>query len=80
MFMRQITLGMEYLHDNHVVHERLPNGWTKKAVKNLAGEQKGRWVVFLITPDQRMIRTEKQLKLYMMLLKTLKLCRQIDTC
>ena len=50
--------------DNHVVHERLPNGWTKKAVKNLAGEQKGRWVVFLITPDQRMIRTEKQLKLY----------------
>ena len=20
MFMRQITLGMEYLHDNHVVH------------------------------------------------------------
>ena len=51
-------------HDNHVVHERLPNGWTKKAVKNLAGEQKGRWVVFLITPDQRMIRTEKQLKLY----------------
>ena len=20
MFMRQITLGLEYLHDNHVVH------------------------------------------------------------
>ena len=51
-------------HDNHVVHERLPNGWTKKAVKTLTGEQKGRWVVFLITPDQRMIKTEKQLKLY----------------
>ena len=50
--------------DNHVVHERLPNGWTKKAVKTLAGEQKGRWVVYLITPDQRMIKTEKQLKLY----------------
>ena len=50
--------------DNHVVHERLPNGWTKKAVKTLTGEQKGRWVVFLITPDQRMIKTEKQLKLY----------------
>ena len=50
--------------DNHVVHERLPNGWTKKAVKTLTGEQKGRWAVFLITPDQRMIKTEKQLKLY----------------
>ncbi len=25
--------------NNHVVHERLPNGWTKKAVKRLSGER-----------------------------------------
>ncbi len=49
---------------NHVVHERLPNGWTKKAVKRLEGELKGKWDTFLITPDQKMLKSPGDLKLY----------------
>ena len=48
----------------HIVKERLPNGWIKKAVKRLSGISKGKWEVFLITPDQRILRTPGDLKLY----------------
>ncbi len=46
------------------VHERLPNGWMKKAVKRLEGEQRGKWDTFLITPDQKMLKSPGDLKLY----------------
>jgi hypothetical protein len=72
---------------NHVIHERLPNGWTKKAVKRLSGgteylltttfcndysksylcssgDQKGRWDMYLITPDQKILKSANDLKLY----------------
>lgn len=49
---------------SHVVHERLPNGWTKKAVKRLDGEQQGKWDMYLITPDQKMLKSPSDLKLY----------------
>ncbi len=42
------------------VHERLPNGWMKKAVQR----QDGKWDVFLITPDQKMLKSPSDLKLY----------------
>ena len=50
------------VNKNHVVHERLPNGWMKKAVKRL--ELGGKWEMFLITPDQKMLKTPSDLKLY----------------
>eukprot|EP00094_Tigriopus_californicus_P001742 TCALIF_01684-PB protein Name:"Similar to trx Histone-lysine N-methyltransferase trithorax (Drosophila virilis)" AED:0.11 eAED:0.18 QI:0/0.63/0.41/0.91/0.90/1/12/267/3483 len=49
---------------NHVIHERLPNGWTKKAVKRLTGEQIGKWDMYLITPDQKILKSPSDLKLY----------------
>jgi len=45
---------------NNGLHERLPNGWKKKAVKRVEGG----WDVFLITPDQKILRTPGDLKLY----------------
>ena len=49
---------------SHVVIERLPNGWRKKAVKRLSGVAKGRWDRCLITPDQKILRNPIDLKLY----------------
>lgn len=49
---------------SHVVYERLPNGWSKKAVKRLCGVQKGKWDMYLITPDQKLLRSQTELKLY----------------
>ena len=49
---------------SHVVIERLPNGWSKKAVKRLSGVAKGRWDRCLITPDQKILRNPIDLKLY----------------
>ena len=48
----------------HVVHERLPNGWMKKAVKRLSGTRKGAWDMYLITPDQKILKSAPELKLY----------------
>ena len=48
----------------HIIEERLPNGWIKKAVKRLSGIKKGKWEVFLITPDRRFLRTPEDLKVY----------------
>ena len=44
--------------------ERLPNGWSKKAVKRASGVAKGKWDTFLITPDRKILRTAVELKLY----------------
>ena len=41
------------------VIERLPNGWSKKAVK-----RRGKWETFLLTPDQRSLKNQLELKLY----------------
>lgn len=49
---------------NNVVVERLPNGWTKKAVKRLSGVAKGKWDTYLMTPDQKQLRSAQELKLY----------------
>ena len=49
------------LAKSHVVIERLPNGWIKKAVKRLNGN---RWDTYLITPDQKQLRSAPELKLY----------------
>ena len=49
---------------SQVVVERLPNGWSKKAVKKLSGPTKGIWTMFLITPDQQVLRSAVDLKLY----------------
>ena len=46
-----------------VVHDRLPNGWTKKAVKRTSGNRKGFWDVSLVTPDQKVLKTAQDLKL-----------------
>ena len=46
-----------------VVHDRLPNGWLKKAVKRTSGKRKGFWDVFLVTPDQKVLKTAQDLKL-----------------
>ncbi len=56
--------GSAHAQQQHVVHERLPNGWTKKAVKKLSGPQTGRWDMFLITPDQKILKSAGDLKLY----------------
>ncbi len=48
----------------HVVYERLPNGWSKKAVKRLTGSRKGMWDMYLITPDQSLLKNPTELKLY----------------
>lgn len=42
-----------------MVLERLPNGWSKKAVK-----RRGKWDTFLLTPDQRTLKNPLELKLY----------------
>ena len=42
-----------------VVIERLPNGWSKKAVK-----RRGKWETVLVTPDQRTVKNQLELKLY----------------
>ena len=49
---------------SHAVVERLPNGWSKKAVKRLTGIAKGKWETYLITPDQKILKTPSDLKLY----------------
>ena len=46
-----------------VVHDRLPNGWVKKAIKRTSGKRKGFWDVFLVTPDQKVLKTAQDLKL-----------------
>ena len=47
-----------------VVHETLPNSWTKKAVRRVKGSLTGKWDVFLITPDRQVLRSQQQLKLF----------------
>ena len=49
---------------SNVIIERLPNGWSKKAVKRLSGIKKGTWDICLITPDQQIIKHQTDLKLY----------------
>merc|ERR1712051_424536 len=49
---------------SHAVVERLPNGWSKKAVKRLTGIAKGKWETYLITPDQKILKNPGDLKLY----------------
>ena len=49
---------------SNVIIERLPNGWSKKAVKRLSGMKKGTWDICLITPDQQIIKHQTDLKLY----------------
>ena len=47
-----------------VVHETLPNNWTKKAVRRVKGSLIGKWDVYLITPDKQVLRSQQQLKLF----------------
>jgi hypothetical protein len=47
-----------------VVHETLPNNWTKKAVRRVKGSFIGKWDVYLITPDKQVLRSQQQLKLF----------------
>ena len=46
-----------------VVHDRLPNGWLKKACKRTVGKRKGFWDVSLVTPDQKILKSAQDLKL-----------------
>ena len=43
-----------------VLHEQMVGGWSKKAVRR----SDGRWSVFLLSPDMKILRTEKDLKIY----------------
>ena len=47
-----------------VIHEKLPNGWAKKAVKRRKGVLAGKWDVYLLTPDMKILRSQHDLKIY----------------
>lgn len=47
-----------------VVTESLPNNWKKKAIRRVKGSHTGKWDVYLITPDQQVLRSQQQLKLF----------------
>lgn len=47
-----------------VVHEKLSNGWAKKAVKRTKGVLAGKWDVYLLTPDMKILRSQHDLKIY----------------
>ena len=47
-----------------MVHETLPNNWTKKAVRRAKGSMGGKWTVYLITPDKQVLRSQQQLKVF----------------
>jgi len=47
-----------------VIHEKLPNGWAKKAVKRRRGVLAGKWDVYLLTPDMKILRSQHDLKIY----------------
>merc|ERR1711874_606683 len=47
-----------------VVHEQLSGGWCKKAVRREKGERRGHWDIYLISPDKKIIRTAKDLKIF----------------
>ncbi|CAB4060364.1 Histone-lysine N-methyltransferase 2A [Lepeophtheirus salmonis] len=49
---------------SHIVNLRLPSNWFKKSSKILSGERKGEWDVQLITPDQKILKNNAELKLY----------------
>ena len=47
-----------------VVHEKLSNGWGKKAVKRAKGILTAKWDVYLLTPDMKILRSQHDLKIY----------------
>ena len=47
-----------------VVHEKLSNGWAKKAVRRRKGSLAGKWDVYLLTPDRKILRSQNDLKIY----------------
>ena len=47
-----------------VIHEKLSNGWGKKAVKRAKGVLSGRWDVYLLTLDMKILRSQHDLKIY----------------
>lgn len=47
-------------HRRTVVHELLTNGWSKKALRR----SHGKWVVFLLSPDKKILKNKNDLNLY----------------
>ena len=64
-----LTINDNILHEDgvsqifqrrSVLHEDLTGGWSKKAVRR----SQGHWNVFLVSPDNKIIRNQSDLKLY----------------